>query len=145
MKKLFVLFVFAASAIFVSCSSDDDNASNESLIIGKWEFSQAGSVLNGQEILLPYDHEAPECGKDFLEFRANGIGLETYFYYDDNEDCTQDTEGFIYSIAGNDITLLIDGIATLFEITTLNNNTLKLKGLEIEGDTFVPIVVLNRI
>ena len=68
MKKL--LFVFAAIALFASCSKDEDN---NSLLVGKWE--QVKTVwLDGSH---PDDEYAP--GEYVLEFTADGRVYEYQF------------------------------------------------------------------
>ena len=69
MKKL--LFVFAAIALFASCSKDEDN--NNGLLVGKWE--KVKTVwLDGSH---PDDEYAP--GEYVLEFTADGRIYEYQF------------------------------------------------------------------
>ncbi|PKP25121.1 MAG: hypothetical protein CVU03_09415 [Bacteroidetes bacterium HGW-Bacteroidetes-2] len=146
MKKLFVLFVFAASAMFVSCSSDDDNGGNEEKIIGKWEFTQEGTIVNGQEILLPYENEAPECGIDSVEFNTNNSFISFIYFLDFNDECDSDVETGTYLISENNLIITADGETTVLEIITLNNSTLKVQVTEeFEGKTFVFITVLEKV
>tara|TARA_R110002072_G_scaffold117281_3_gene248167 strand:- start:387 stop:827 length:441 start_codon:yes stop_codon:yes gene_type:complete len=146
MKKLFVLFVFAASAMFVSCSSDDDNGGNEEKIIGKWEFTQEGTIVDGQEVLLPYENDAPECGKDFIDFKADNTVQSVIFFLDFNEECDSETDTGTYSVSGKNITLTTGGETVVAEIVTLNNTTLKVKVTEeFGGETFIFISVLKKV
>lgn len=146
MKKLFVLFVFAASAMFVSCSSDDDNGGNEEKIIGKWEFTQEGTIVDGQEILLPYENEAPQCGKDSIEFNTDNSVINVFYFLDFNDECDSETETGIYSISENTLTITTGGESAVVEIITLNNSTLKVQVTEeFEGETFVFITVLEKV
>ncbi|HZH70598.1 MAG TPA: hypothetical protein VFD80_09120, partial [Flavobacteriaceae bacterium] len=68
MKKLSVLLlsVLFVSFSFMSCSSDDDSSggSGNVNLIGSWEFSKSGFIVEGNEFLDDYDHWAPECGLD---------------------------------------------------------------------------------
>lgn len=69
MKKL--LFVFAAIALFASCSKDEDN--NNGLLVGKWE--KVKTVwLDGSH---PDDEYVP--GEYVLEFTADGRVYEYQF------------------------------------------------------------------
>lgn len=69
MKKL--LFVFAAIALFASCSKDEDN--NNGLLVGKWE--KVKTVwLDGSH---PDDEYAP--GEYVLEFTEDGRVYEYQF------------------------------------------------------------------
>ena len=69
MKKL--LFVFAAIALFASCSKDEDN--NNGLLVGKWE--KVKTVwLDGSH---PDDEYAPS--EYVLEFTADGRVYEYQF------------------------------------------------------------------
>tara|TARA_R110000850_G_scaffold150497_1_gene273245 strand:+ start:158351 stop:158794 length:444 start_codon:yes stop_codon:yes gene_type:complete len=147
MKKLLVLFVIASSSIFVSCSKDDDNGGgNEEKIVGKWEFSKEGSIVGGTEVLVDYENEAPECGKDFIEFRADNTASQVYYFLDFNDECDSDEETATYSISGQNLNITANGESGIVEILTLNNTTLKIKVTEeFEGETFVFISVLNKI
>lgn len=68
MKKL--LFVFAAIALFASCSKDEDN--NNGLLVGKWELVK--TVWHDGS---PDDEYAP--GEYVLEFTADGRVYEYQF------------------------------------------------------------------
>lgn len=147
MKKILTLLTVLTFAVFTSCSSDDDNGENQAIIVGSWEYSQEGTVIDGEEVLEPYDHGAPECGNDFVEFQANGTAVETSFFANMVSECETETFTFSYVVNGQQITLDgIDDEAVNAEILTLNSTTLKIRtSEEIGGETFVYIIVLTRI
>lgn len=145
MKKLFTLLTLVTLTFLTSCSSDDDNG-NTSNIVGTWEYFQVGTVINGQELLTPYDHETPECGNDFIEFRANNTGIDSYFFLNDQSVCETDSITFSYTLNGLEITVNDDGDTVTAEILTLNDSTLKIQTVEeFEGETFIDVVVFKRI
>ncbi|MGF1556352.1 lipocalin family protein [Paucihalobacter sp.] len=146
MKKIFILLPIVTLIIFTSCSSDDDNGGNQASIIGAWEYSQEGTIIGGQEVLEPYDHEAPECGNDFIEFSANGTAVETYFFLNMDSQCETEAFTFSYEVNGQQITINDDDEVITAEILTLSNTTLKVRTTEeFGGETFVYIVLLTRI
>lgn len=146
MKKIITILTIVTLVVFTSCSSDDDNGGNQASIVGAWEYSQEGTIIGGQEVLEPYDHGAPECGNDFIEFNANGTAIETYFFSNMDSICETETFTFSYEVNGQQITIDIDDEIINAEILTLNNTTLKIRTTEeFGGETFVYIVVLTRI
>ena len=123
MKKI-VLFAAIMALSISSCSKNDDDQQAE--LIGKWEFSQLGTIVMGQEFLSPYQHQA-NCGKDFIQFdQTIAIG---HFY--DEITCVDDTDVNSYVRNGNIISIMVDGTVETAEIITLNASTLKLKYAEI--------------
>lgn len=91
MKKL--LFVFAAIALFASCSKDEDN--NNGLLVGKWE--QVKTVwLDGSH---PDDEFAP--GEHMLEFMADGRVYE----YQNGEKSPYSTK-YSYNSKTGELTLM---------------------------------------
>lgn len=91
MKKL--LFVFAAIALFASCSKDEDN--NNGLLVGKWE--KVKTVwLDGSH---PDDEYAP--GEYVLEFTADGRVYE----YQNGEKSPYSTK-YSYNSKTSELTLM---------------------------------------
>jgi hypothetical protein len=139
MKRMLFLFLACATAGFIttSCSKDDDNNPTAGDLVGKWEFSQEGDLVNGNESLSLYEHQAG-CSKDFIQFFANGTAAFTFFYSDDIVNCEEDIEPLIWTKNGNIITATgFDGTQSL-EIMILNESTLKVKFTE-EGETYITV------
>jgi hypothetical protein len=120
--------------VATSCSSDDDSSSSSSELVGKWEYSQEGEIVNGVETLMPYEH-AEGCSKDFFQFLANGTGNDTSYF---GEDCQEFSFPLTWARSGNIVTLNILGISVPAEILTLNATTLKVKYTDEDG-TFVDV------
>jgi hypothetical protein len=143
MKKIIsISFVaFIALFLFVSCSKDD-NSSNTSTsgLLGKWEYSQVGTIVNGQEILGPYEHESG-CSKDYIEMLTSGVYKE-YDYDSFVSPCNLSTGTGTWLQNGNTITISVGGDTDSAEILTLNATTLKIKAVI---DTEIVIAVYNRV
>lgn len=143
MKKLVVLFVsvFSLSLGVVSCSDDDNGGGS---IVGKWEYSKDGISANGQEILLDYEHNAIECGKDFIEFLENDTYRDGYFF-DGVDGCETSVDNGTYTKSGKNITITVDGDTFEGQIISVSGSTLKVKYPEtFEGQTINYVVVYTK-
>ena len=139
MKKI-VLFAALLAVGFTSCSKDDDNAKAVSELIGKWEFSQEGTIFMGNELLEPYEH-MEGCAKDYLEFSATTVADHSFY----GATCSEEIAIEAYTRVGNTITILDDGETHTVEILQLNNTTLKLKVTDtFDGTTYNYVNVLTR-
>ncbi len=126
MKKLVVLFVSVFSiSMFVSCNSDDDGGSAP--IEGKWAFSKTGIVVDGQEVLIDYEHNELSCGKDYFEFLANGIMNDAYYFLNADDECEVDVEAGTWTRNGNSITIDLGDDVDTATILSLTNSTLKIQ------------------
>ena len=138
MKKL-VLFAALLVLGATSCSKDDDNNQSAELA-GKWEFAQEGSILMGQEVLTPYEHEEG-CAKDFVMITSNTVAEHTF----NGSNCIEDIDIESYTRNGNILTSVVDGQTITLEIVSLNNEFLKVKRTEnYAGQTFVFVSVFVR-
>ena len=142
-NKIYFLAILVFGLGFLgSCSSDDDNGagSHADQIVGKWSFVESGFVVNGMEVLEPWDHECA-TKNDHVEFTGAGKLYDHYY----GSDCVVETEISNYSIDGNTIIVLQDGEAETATIEVLNSTTLKLKVQEAYGGTdFTYVTVLKR-
>jgi hypothetical protein len=139
MKKIIFLFVavVATSFTFVSCSSDDDGGTNNSDLLGKWEYFQEGEVINGVEVLENYAHTVG-CSKDYTEFLANGTAKDYSYFNNSPGACEETVFTSNWTRSGNNIALSIGGISSTAEIITLNATTLKVRYTDEDG-TFVDV------
>lgn len=150
MKKLVTCLFLTTAILTTSCSSDDDSNNDNSTqarLIGTWKLTQAGTELNGQELLFPYISEALECGDDSITFNANATGNSTFFYLNENDGCEEESFPFTFTTIG-DTTLAVndEGEITNAEILILNDSTLKLKTVdEYEGETEIVLLVLTKV
>lgn len=129
MKKITILFVSVLSLglALTSCSKDDDSSSSSSAtgVEGKWKYVKEGAIVSGQEVLMDYVNDAPQCGSDYIEILANGTAKDVYFYTDGG--CTSDIATGTWSKSGNTMTVSFEGVTESAEILTLNSTTLKVK------------------
>ncbi len=139
MKKLALLFVAVLAVGVTSCSKDDDAAAAS--LVGTWEYSKEGGIIQGQEVLTPYQHAAG-CTKDFTVITATTI-VDTDFY---GTDCFESTSTIPYTRNGNTITITEDGEVYTATIIQLDNTTLKIKGQEMTegGITYSDVTVYTR-
>ncbi|MDO5654561.1 MAG: lipocalin family protein [Flavobacteriaceae bacterium] len=136
MKNLYFLIATILLIGFTACNNDDDNSSTQTLI-GKWKFEQQGYLINGQEILEPYENDCP-TKFDHVEFLNNGITKD--FYY--GVDCREYVDNGTWSQSGNMLSLLFEDFQTQVEILSLTNSSLKVK--TIDEDNMVNISILSR-
>ena len=139
MKKLALLFVAVLAVGVTSCSKDDDAAAAS--LVRTWEYSKEGGIIQGQEVLTPYQHAAG-CTKDFTVITATTI-VDTDFY---GTDCFESTSTIPYTRNGNTITITEDGEVYTATIIQLDNTTLKIKGQEMTegGITYSDVTVYTR-
>ena len=133
MKKILFLFVSTLVLGLTSCSKDDDSSSSSTGLEGRWEYSQEGAIVGGQEVLAPYEHEC-SSQKDYTEFLAGGVMKD--YYFDTN--CTQDLSQGTWTKSGNSLAVNFGGEIATAEIVTLNATTLKVK-IVFSGETFIQV------
>ncbi|MDR6968902.1 hypothetical protein J2X31_002928 [Flavobacterium arsenatis] len=143
MKKISILLVAFVALTFSSCGSDD-NGTNTASIIGKWEYSQTGDVIEGVEFLETYDHTTG-CNKDYIEFKSNGT-FDDVWYSNGASGCTSDNDSGTWAQNGVTITTAYgEQDAEEGEILTLNETTLKVRFVDTsEGMTQTYVTVLKR-
>ncbi|KGO91462.1 lipocalin family protein [Flavobacterium subsaxonicum] len=125
MKKLLLGLGFALFCL-VSCGDDDAApAVNLENINKKWY--AVSYKIAGQTI--PYDGNLA-CGKDYLEFLANGTARDVDYY-----DCQEDPDILtgVYSAANETLITTIDDETITYTILKLNSGT-----LEIEDKSVTP-------
>ena len=137
-KKLSKLLLFViASIAFTACSKDDSATGVASgNLIGNWEYFQEGSIVNGQEILLPYEH-AVGCLKDNIELLEGGVYKE-YYYDNFNKPCDLNLATGTWTRGGDVITISALGLSNKVEILSLDATTLKVKYV-LFGDTIIEV------
>ena len=139
MKKLALLFVAVLAVGVTSCSKDDD--AEQASLVGTWEYSKDGTIIQGQEILNNYNHAAG-CAKDYSVITATTI-IDHDFY---GSDCTEGSYTTAYTRNGNTISITEDGVVYAATILQLDNTTLKIKGPEYTEDevTYSDVTVFTR-
>ena len=142
MKKLSILFVsvLTLGLALTSCNSDDDKDNGS--IEGKWQISEAGVVLNGQEVLQPYVNDGG-CPNEITEFKADGKFVDTYSESTDGK-CTSYTEDGTWTKDGNKLNKKFGSETETSEITELTGSKLKLKQTYSEGGMTVSAVVVYK-
>lgn len=138
MKKLFLFVVFSAAVISFTACSKDDNGGTSSDLVGKWQLEKMGSIVNDQEIMIPYQHSC-STKKDFVEFLANGV-MKSVDY---DDDCESYEEQGRWERSGDNLTLTDDdNDKVIYKILNLNSSTLKIEANE---DGYHLILELKRV
>lgn len=142
----FLFIVFLNSACSADAGAKDDDLQICPIIIpleGKWEASQSGTVINGQEVLQPYENKG-NCGIPTIEFLANMEFISTSFNYD-GQNCSTETKKGKWIDSSDDkraiLSLLIDDKVILkVEASLINSDvyTLKLKSQK-DGITYIDV------
>ena len=76
MKKLFLLCLIAAAAVFVSCSKEDGDVTiNNKNLVGRWDLYKTISE-RGDEVSVEEGYE--DEVRQIYEFNADGTGKDIY-------------------------------------------------------------------
>ncbi len=144
MKKTIYLFlaVVLTTSMSISCNSDDNGqgGNNSSLIVGKWEITKTGVLIEGEEVLEDYEHQEG-CNRDFTEFTNNGKMLD-YTYYNYGSGCEEDIYESVYSVSANSLNITTEGETFIAVIQTLNSNTLKVRGQYESDEHGLPVITI---
>ncbi len=128
MKNRSLLFAFALSfALFATSCSDDDN-DGETLVpvVGKWNITQVGTTIAGEEILIDAPQNQAGCSKDYLDLKIdNDVNQGNY----DSSDspCELITRTGTFSRSHNNLTTVLDGVTKTQDIVNLTLTELKLR------------------
>lgn len=110
MKKFLGLAM--AATLLVSCSDDDGPSVNLDNLVGqRWYYNSY--KVSGETI--PYDDNEP-CGKDYMEFFANGVANDV-----DVWECDPYLTTAAYNVAGKTLTIITNGemvTSTIKELTS---------------------------
>ena len=138
MKKLALLFVAVLAVGATSCSKDDDAA--QAAFEGKWEYSKEGEIIQGQEVLTDYNHQAG-CDKDFSMITAT-----TIIDHEFADACDESLYPLAYTRTGNTVTITDGSEVFTATILQLDNTTLKIKGADFteNGITYSDVTVFTR-
>ncbi|MBA4153513.1 lipocalin family protein [Flavobacterium sp.] len=121
MKKLLLLLSFVAVSL-TSCSNDDDSSSsvavNETNLMKKWYY--VSYEVAGQTI--PYDNL--ECGRDYIQFKANDV-VEDY-YVNSCDPLDADTDLGTWSLSGNTVSATFFGTTVTGTVSSLTATTLQI-------------------
>ncbi len=138
MKKLNLLFGIIIGIIILSCSSENDNNTNQNTIIGEWQQIKTIEVyFDGTEI----SEDLTQCEQQGrLTLNSNGILTSLRYYEDDENNCFEDNTfvsgtwendqstynfNFVYFDSENDTNIEIT--QTPIEVTFPNQNKMLIK------------------
>ena len=113
-------------SFFLFSCKKNEGSDSQTQLEGKWIYSKEGEIINGQELLVDYQHS--ECGKDFMEFKSNGQGTSGAFFK--SLTCNEDIQSFTWSRKNNTITITIEGETESEDILSLTQTQLKTKDNE---------------
>ncbi|WP_343695029.1 lipocalin family protein [Flavobacterium sp.] len=128
MKSKNILFVLALSLgmFATSCSNDDNEGETIVPLAGKYNLSQTGTIVNGQEVLVdaPENQEGCTSNRDYLELKLSNTAV--IGDYSGSNCALVETTG-TYVRSHNDLTITIGNSSTTSDIMNLTNKELKLK------------------
>lgn len=118
--------------IFSSCSSDDDNNSDSTSIVGIWKpIKEVDVCSTGNE--ETYDFSTCEQ-MTRITFSSNGAFIDTEFDNDSGDCLEYFNETGTWTLNGNNLSITLDGETnnpTFFELT---NNTLRIGYYDNDAD-----------
>jgi len=142
MKKI-LLCVFALSSLAItSCSSDDNNKTEDTVIVdsaskkfeGKWKMVTGIFIYQGET--QTEDLKIENCNYDFFDFRSNGTKDEVYHSEDGN--CTENNYvgTWIYNQTDNTITTIDteDNYEVIFEVIEISSTSMELRLISDDGE-----------
>ena len=123
--KLFALLL-SLGLVATSCSDDDNEGETLAPLSAKWNITQVGSTVNGQEVLVDAPQNESGCNKDYLDLNTDNT-LEEGDYDSTLAPCAIYTKEGIYSRSHNNLTTVVDGVSTTRDIVNLTLTELKLR------------------
>lgn len=127
MKNRSVLLALVLSiGLFATSCSNDNDGETLSPLPSKWNLTQVGTTLNGQETLIDAPQNETGCNKDYLDLNIDNTASKGD--YDSTiSACALDESTGIYSRSHNNLTTVIDGVTKVQDIVNLTLTELKLK------------------
>jgi hypothetical protein len=126
--KLFALLL-SLGLFSISCNSDDNEGETLAPLSGKWNVSQVGTLVDGQEILIDAPQNESGCDNDYLDLNSDNT-LEEGDYDSTLAPCAIYTKEGIYSRSHNNLTTVVEGVSTTKDIMNLTLTELKLKDVD---------------
>ena len=123
--KLFALLL-SLGLVATSCSDDDNEGETLAPLSAKWNITQVGSTVNGQEVLVDALQNESGCNKDYLDLNTDNT-LEEGDYDSTLAPCAIYTKEGIYSRSHNNLTTTIDGVTKTQDIMNLTLSELKVR------------------
>ncbi|WP_394773448.1 lipocalin family protein [Flavobacterium sp.] len=123
-KRILFAVLLSIGLFATSCSNDDNDGETIVPIQGKYNLSQTGSIINGQEVLIDAPQNASGCNKDYLDLRLSNAAVMGD-YNGSNCALTETTGTYVRS--HNDLTLTVGNTSTTSDIMNLTNKELKIK------------------
>ena len=128
MKNRSIVFALALSiGLFAtSCNNDDNEGETLAPLTGKWNLSQVGTTLNGQEQLMNAPQNQNGCEKDYIYLKIDNT-ITDGDYDSSVSPCKLDITEGIYSRSHNNLTTVIDNVTKTQDIVNLSLKELKLR------------------
>jgi len=129
MKIKSILFALALSiGLFVtSCNPSEANEGDTlAPIVGKWDIVKVGTNVNGVETLSDPPQNTPGCDHDFINLKIDNT-MASGDYSSTISPCALTTVSGTYSKGDSQLTIVLNGVTTTYEIVNLTLSELKLK------------------
>lgn len=123
-RKILLGALLSIGVFATSCSNDDNDGETIVPIQGKYNLSQTGTIVNGQEVLIDALENTPGCNRDYLDLRLSNAAVMGD-YSGTNCSLTETTGTYVRS--HNDLTLTVGNVSSTSDIMNLTNKELKLK------------------
>lgn len=140
-----LLGLFAATAIFSSCSGDDDAPSGpvtNGVLEGKWTYAKEGVRSGNNEVLVDYANDTQCATKDYVEYVAGGVVKDVDY---SGSNCSVDTYTSSWVRSGNTLTEGTGEDAVAYTIEELSATTLKVSEVyTFQGTTVTSVTVFTR-
>lgn len=125
-QSVLLALVLSTGLMVTSCSKDDNDGETLAPLTGKWNITQVGTTISGQETLIDAPQNEAGCNKDYLDLNVDNTA--TKGDYDSTvSNCALGVNSGIYSRSHNNLTTVIDGVTKVQDIVNLTLTELKLK------------------
>jgi hypothetical protein len=129
MKTRSILFALALSiGLFAtSCNSNDENEGDTlAPIAGKWSIVKVGTNFDGIETLIDPPQNVSGCDHDYMDLKINNT-LISGDYDSTVSPCALTTVTGTFAKGDSQLTTVINGVTTTYDIVNLTLTDLKLK------------------
>jgi hypothetical protein len=123
-KRILFAVLLSIGLFAASCSNDDNDGETIVPIQGKYNLSQTGTIINGQEVLIDAPQNAANCNRDYLDLRLSNTAVMGDY---SGTACSLTETTGTYVRSHNDLTLTVGNTSTTSDIMNLTNKELKIK------------------
>ena len=125
-KSILIALVLSIGLFAMSCTSNENDGNTIAPIVGKWGIVKVGTNINGVETLADPPQNTSGCDHDFINLKIDNT-MASGDYSSLVSPCALSTMSGTYSKSGSQLTIVVNGVSTTYDIVNLTLSELKLK------------------